>query len=103
MDEIVLQATNRKVIRKQIKALRRSGILPAIIYGHNIDPIPISMDQREIARTLSKVTSSSLVIVDVEGEKITTLVRDRQYDPVSGSLLHVDFLSISMTEILRMQ
>lgn len=101
MDEFVLQADKREAIGKKVKGLRREGKLPAIIYGHGIDPISISMDYRQTTRSLSSITSSSLVVVEVGGDKITTLIRDRQYDPVTGNLLHVDFLSISMTEKLR--
>lgn len=101
MDEFVLQADKREAIGKKVKGLRREGKLPAIIYGHGIDPIPISMDYRQTTRSLSSITSSSLVVVEVGGDKITTLIRDRQFDPVTGNLLHVDFLSISMTEKLR--
>ena len=102
MDEFVLQADKREALGNKVKGLRREGKLPAVIYGHGIDPIPISMDYHQTTRSLSSITSSSLVVVDVVGgDKITTLIRDRQYDPVTGYLLHVDFLSISMTEKLR--
>jgi len=101
MDEIVLQATNRKVIGKKVKVIRREGVLPAIIYGQGIDPRPISMDMRESTRILSTVSSSTLVRVEVEGEDVTTLIRDRQKDPVTGALLHIDFLRVSLTETLR--
>lgn len=101
MDEIVLQATNRKVIGKKVKVLRREGVLPAIIYGQGIDPRPISLEMRESNQILSTVSSSNLVRVQVEGEDVTTLVRDQQKDPVTGALLHVDFLRVSLTEILR--
>ena len=40
-------------------------------------------------------------IIDVDGNDVTTLVRDRQFDPVSGQLLHVDFLRVSLTERIR--
>lgn len=101
MDEFVLQAKKREAVGKQVKKLRREGLMPAIIYGHEIESLPISLDYRETSRALSKITSSNLVVVDVDGEQITTLVRDRQYDPVTGHILHVDFLSISMSEKLR--
>lgn len=101
MDEVVLQATNREVIGKKVKVLRRNGLLPAIIYGQGIDPRPISLDMRETSRIISTVSYSSLIRVEVEGEDVTTLVRDRQYDPVTSALLHVDFQRISLTELLR--
>ena len=44
MEEVVFQANRREVIGKKVKTLRREGILPAIVYGHNIEPISISLN-----------------------------------------------------------
>jgi large subunit ribosomal protein L25 len=101
MEEIVFQANRRDVIGKQVKALRREGKLPAILYGYRIEPIPVSLDAREAGRVLPMVTSSHLVVVDVDGERHNALVREKQRDPVQGTLLHVDFMVVSMTEKLR--
>ena len=103
MEEIVIQAKTRDVTGKQVKALRRDGVLPAVIYGKARDSIKISLDYRESSRVLPTITSSQLVVVDVDGKKHTTLVRERQRQPVSGELLHIDFLEVSMTEKLRTQ
>jgi len=101
MDEFVFEAQSRKVIGKQVKVLRREGKLPAIMYGTGIDPIPVTLNYRKASRTLQNVTPSQLVTLKVDGEEHNALVRDRQRDPVTYNLLHVDFLRISMTERLR--
>jgi large subunit ribosomal protein L25 len=101
MEEIVLQANHREAIGKQVKVLRRKGMLPAIIYGKGISPIPISLDYRVVSRVLSKTTTSHLVVVDLGDSQHTTLVRERQRHPVTGNLLHIDFLEVSLTETLR--
>jgi len=101
MEEIVFQASRRDVIGKQVRALRREGKLPAVLYGHRIEPMPVYLDARDAGRVLPTVTSSLLVVVDVDGERHNALVREKQRDPVQGNLLHVDFLVVSMTEKLR--
>jgi large subunit ribosomal protein L25 len=101
MEEIVLQARKREKIGKKVKALRREGGLPAIIYGGSIKPIPITLDAHDARLVLSGVTSSHMITVDVDGEPLNVLVRDRQREPILGSLLHVDFLAVSLTETLR--
>lgn len=101
MEEIVFAAQRRQVIGKQVKALRRAGRLPAILYGHKIEPIAVTLDAREANRILPAITSSHLVVIDVEGDRHTALVREKQYNYVLGTLLHVDFNVISMTEKLR--
>ena len=101
MEEVVLKAQNRDVIGKQVKALRRAGRLPAILYGRSISPIAVTFDYKETSRILPYVTSSQLVIIDLEGKQHHALVRERQLHPVLGSLLHIDFNVVSMTEKLR--
>ncbi len=101
MDNIVIEAKKREIIGKQVKALRREGWIPAVIYGPEIEPIAISLDARIANRMLPGVTSSQFITVDVEGEQFTTLVRDRQQHVIYNNLLHVDFMSVSMTEKLR--
>jgi large subunit ribosomal protein L25 len=101
MEEVVLKAKSRQVIGKQVKALRREGMLPAIIYGHVKSPLPIVLDFRETSRILPGITSSQLVAVELEGKRHVSLVRERQRHPVTGALLHIDFQEVSMTEKLR--
>ncbi len=103
MEEIVLKADRRTVIGKQVKAIRREGKLPGVIYGHNLDPISIVMDLRDTSRSLMGLAPSALVTVDVEGTQHKALVKEKQRNKISGTLLHVDFLAVSMTEKLRSQ
>ena len=101
MKEVVLKGTTRVVKGKQVKSLRRQGLLPAIIYGHNITPLPITLDYRESAHILPGISTSQLIVIDVEGKKHTVLVRDKQHQPVTGAYVHIDFQEVSMTEKLR--
>ena len=100
MAEIVLTASHRNVIGKQVKALRREGKLPAVVYGHGMQPEPITLDLREASHVLPYVTSSQLVVVEVNGVRHMSLVREKQKNPVTGVYLHVDFHEVSMTEKL---
>ncbi|MFZ0533416.1 MAG: 50S ribosomal protein L25, partial [Anaerolineales bacterium] len=103
MDEVVLKAVRRTVLGKQVKAIRREGKLPAVIYGHNLDPVSIVLDLRDTAKSLMGLAPSALVTVDVEGTPHKALVREKQRNKITGILLHVDFLAVSMTEKLRSQ
>jgi large subunit ribosomal protein L25 len=101
MEKVVLKATKREVIGKQVGALRRAGKLPAVIYGRHTEPVNILLEARTAGITLSKVGSSSLVTIDVDGKEYPALVRERQRNYIKGSLIHVDFLAISLTEKLK--
>ncbi len=101
MEEIVFEANHREVIGKKVKVLRRDGVLPAVVYGHNIEPISISLDYRDASKTLDSISPSALVVLDIDGEKHYTLVRDKQRNPVRRTIIHVDFQAVSLTETVR--
>jgi large subunit ribosomal protein L25 len=101
MEEVILKADRRTVIGKQVNALRREGKLPAVIYGHGIEPTAITLDAREANRVLASVGASTLITIDLEGEDYSVLVRDRQNHVLRRHLLHVDFQALSMTETVR--
>jgi len=101
MDKILIQATPRTVIGKQVRALRREGLLPAVIYGPHMKPIIISMDAHSSSRILKHITASSLVTIELEGKEYPALVREKQRNFITNNLLHVDFQVVSMTETLR--
>ncbi len=101
MDNIVLEATKREVIGKKVKNYRKQGQLPAIIYGKEVGSIPIWLDTRSASRSLRDVGSSTFVDINVEGTVYTTLVRERQREPLTQSLLHVDFQAVVMNQTLR--
>lgn len=101
MEEIIFEANRREVIGKKVNVLRRDGLLPAVVYGHNIDPISISLNYKEASKTLDAISPSALVVLDIEGEKHYTLVRDKQRNPVRRTIIHVDFQAVSLTETVR--
>lgn len=101
MERVVLKASKRDVVGKQVKAMRREGKLPAVIYGRNTEPISITLDAHGASLALGKITSSSLVTLDVDGTEYPALVREKQRDFIKNRLLHVDFLAVSLTEKLR--
>jgi large subunit ribosomal protein L25 len=101
MEKVVLNATKRDVIGKQVKALRREGKLPAVIYGRHTEPVNINLDAHSASLLLAKLTPSSLVTIAVDGTEYPALVREKQRDYIKNRLLHVDFLAVSMTELLR--
>jgi large subunit ribosomal protein L25 len=101
MEKAVIHATHRTVTGKQVGALRREGKLPAIMYGHHVDSTPITLDLRDATLTLSKLTSSSLVTIELDGKEHAALIREKQRDYIRGTLKHVDFQILSLTEKLR--
>jgi large subunit ribosomal protein L25 len=100
--QVGLTAEKRTVIGKQVKQLRRQGWVPGVMYGHGFDPVHLRFEKRSLRHVLSKVGGSQLISINIEGNKQPemALVRDVQRDPIRGSLLHVDFYRVRMTERL---
>ena len=103
MEKVVLKATKRDVLGKQVRALRRDGQLPAVIYGRHVDqPVSISLDAHVAEQVFAKLTSSTLVTIEVAGgEEFTAIVREKQRNYIKGNLTHVDFLALDLTEKIR--
>ena len=101
MEKFVLKATKRTVTGKQVKALRRAGELPAVIYGRHVEPIVFSLDAHSSELVFAKLTSSTLVTIDVEGQEYAALVREKQRNFIKGNLTHIDFLALDLTETIR--
>jgi large subunit ribosomal protein L25 len=101
MEKVVLKATKRDVVGKKVGALRRQGKLPAVLYGHRIETTPILVDAYEGSQTLSHLTSSTLLMIDLDGTKYLARVREKQRDVIKNRLVHLDFQVVSLTEKMR--
>lgn len=77
------------------RAVRRQGLIPAVIYGDKKPPVPISISYNEaMKRIFGGGFLSHVLTLDVDGEKYKVIPRDYQLDPVKDKALHVDFLRI---------
>ena len=95
-----LEAQKRSVFGKsEGKALRRSGAMPAILYGRHEDVIPLQLDSRSFQRFLQ--SNGENVLIDLEiadhGHE-TIMIKEIQRDLVKQNLLHTDFIRISLDE-----
>lgn len=101
MEKVILEAKKRQETGKRVKKVRQAGYIPAIIYGHKQDPLPISLEKQSATQVLNKVSGSTVLTVKVDGKDYSTLVRDVQRDHIKNEFLHLDFLAVSLTEKLR--
>ena len=97
-----LSATVREKVGKgAARSVRRQGMTPAVIYGGNKPPITISLPSRELSlKILGGGFYTSIATIDVGGEKVQTLPRDYQLDPVSDKPLHIDFLRVQHDSLI---
>jgi large subunit ribosomal protein L25 len=99
-DKITLAADVRTTVGRGVKALRRSGKVPAVVYGRNIAPISIQLDAHEVTNTLRKAGRNTLITLAVSGNGTTKMVlaREVQRDPIRRTIKHIDFYEVNMSE-----
>jgi large subunit ribosomal protein L25 len=101
MDEIVLKASARSKVGKGLYALRKSGKIPAILYGPGVDALPIELEEKTAARMLNGLTGSTLVRLEVGDKKFSVLLRDVQRDSILRTIRHVDFYAVPSDRVIR--
>ena len=88
------------------RQMRREGKVPAIFYGPKRGVSMIVVDAKEFSQKVSRLEGSHLIRLRSDAEEISNrvaLIKETQYHPVSGAVLHADFYEVDMTEKLRLR
>ena len=105
MNEIVIDVTPRTEFGKNpSRRLRRSGMIPGIVYGSSKPPVPISVDPKQVERILhqeSGVNTVFMLHLVGKDQRRYAMIKDIQTDPVSNRLQHTDFIRIQMDEAIE--
>jgi large subunit ribosomal protein L25 len=105
MDKIELKVTNREILGKKVKHLRRQGISPVHLFGHGIESLALQCNTGELERVLAQAGQTGLISLKLDEEKKprTVVVREFDRDWRRGQLLHVDFYQVKMGEKIRLE
>jgi large subunit ribosomal protein L25 len=100
MSETVLQAeVGRRAGSSDARRLRAEGKIPAVVYGHGMEPITVSVDRRELRQALSGAAGMNTIVdLAVDGAVYPTLIKDIQRHPVKRSVQHIDFIQVNLNE-----
>lgn len=102
MAEITLPAeAGRPTGSRASGRLRVAGRIPGVVYGHGSDPVPVSVDARELRQALTTEAGlNQLLDLVVDGERLLALAREVQRHPVRNTVTHVDFLIVRRDEVI---
>src|SRR5712692_7670417 len=105
MQQIVIDATPREERGKNAaRRIRRSGQIPAVLYGGTGDPLAVAVNAKQVAGILrSESGHNTIFTVKLPGGEHKVILKDWQVDPVKGSLLHVDMLRVAMDVRMRVK
>lgn len=100
MSDVTLRAeTGRLTGTRASRRLRRSGMVPATLYGQQSEPVSIAVQDRDLRRALATEAGiNALITLEVGEEKHTSLARQLQRHPTKGDIIHLDFVKISLTD-----
>jgi large subunit ribosomal protein L25 len=88
--------------KNDARRVRREGKIPAVVYGAGKSAVPVAVDPRQVSRILHSETGHNSVFdLALDGEKAKAMIVDWQYEPIKGSLLHIDLKRIAMDQKLR--
>ena len=88
--------------KNEARRLRRSGSIPGVVYGARQESIAVALDPKQIRRILSSESGHNTIFdLAVGQEQSKVMIVDWQYDPVKGSLLHIDMKRIAMDVRLK--
>lgn len=100
-DIIVAAETGRPTGSRSSGRLRASGKIPAVVYGHGKEPVPVAVDARALRAALStEAGMNALITLDMDGAEQLAMAKDVQRHPVRHTVTHVDFLVVSRDEVV---
>jgi len=102
MSKVVLQAKSReKLGSAESRRIRKSGRIPAVIYGRSGTAVSIDLDSVEFIQGTKGISESTIVKVEVSGKSYDAFVKDTQRNIIDGKILHIDFYEVESGIALR--
>jgi len=99
--KIELKAETRTVLGSRVKALRKSGFIPAVLYGKGQESISLQVPVNDFNKVWKEAGESTLVYLEVDGHSYPTIIHDVAIDPVKDTVVHSDFYKVSLTEKIK--
>jgi large subunit ribosomal protein L25 len=88
------------------RKLRQKGLIPAICYGPKTDPVPLTLDTKELMKTVHMGDNVLIDLMIQDGKKAgqkVVVVRDLQIDPIRDQYIHVDLFEVVMDEEISVE
>jgi large subunit ribosomal protein L25 len=99
MEALDLKAEVREIKRRHVKQIRQQGLVPAVLYGRDLEPTLLQIEARALHKVLVEAGTHQLISLQVGRKKPRmTLARDIQRDVIKHNFLHVDFYAVKMDE-----
>ena len=102
MDRLSLHASERKILGKKVEKLRREGSLPAHVFGKGVEGENVLLVTKDFLKIFHQAGETGLIDLKIGAERVRpVLIREVQYNPISGDLIHVDFYQVNLTQKVK--
>jgi large subunit ribosomal protein L25 len=99
MDRMSLKAQERTVLGKKVKRLRKDGIIPGHVFGNTDEVEHVQINTKDFQAVLNQAGETGLIDLRIGEEKIRpVLIRETDFDPRNGDLIHVGFYQVNLKE-----
>jgi large subunit ribosomal protein L25 len=99
--KIELNAQARTAIGGRLSSLRKSGYIPAVLYGKNQEPISLQVPLKDFSKALDSAGESTLVYINVDGQAYPVIIHDVARDPITDNVLHADFYKVRLDQKIK--
>lgn len=100
-DRVQLKAEKRDILGKKVKRLRRAGILPATVYGHQVEPVSIQVKSLDMRDVMRRAGVTQLIDLQIENQPARpVLIRHATVEPKRNVVIHVEFFQANLREKL---
>ncbi len=95
-ETFTLNLAPRSIQKKKVRALRRQGIIPCVIYGKDFETTPAQVKSKDFELVYKKTHGTNIIEASLDNKTLNVLIHDIQRDNLSHTILHVDFLKVDL-------
>ncbi len=99
--KIELNAEKREILGDRVRHVRKSGFIPAVLYGKGMASVSVQVPMKDFEKTLKSAGESTLVYLNVAGQSYPTIIHDVAREPIKDSILHADFYKVRLDEKIK--
>ena len=93
-NKITLKVAERTVFGKKVKALRREGIVPVVVYGPGMEPKAVQAGYNELEKVVKIAGKHTPVHITIDDKKKIAMVKEVGFDPAKNRINHVAFHAV---------
>lgn len=97
-DKLTLKLDEREAHGKKVRALRREGLVPGVVYGPGTDPISVQADSVTISKIYQAAGKHAPVHLTIGSKRKIAMIKDVELNPVKNSISHISFHAVNQNE-----